>query len=559
MVHGARPKAVVVVILRGGIPPCMIDRAFEELQGFRRVSARGILWSNAVCTHASPDQSLSYFMSCGGDGGMLGSFEKAGYTTVVLGVPRRARGSSKDEVPFSLAADVHDCVTGFHAVKRILAHDFGTTPLALVVGLKTGTEPLLEERLRDAPRAFSVEAEAERLPPTVHGDDCRRAVAASHRAGSLAREAAAADASRGETSDASWTAGERAARMHTVAWRAMERADGVLQTLEQALEQALDRVGGTLQLVIVGDGAIATGEHGVFGTGAPYVACTRTFAAVETGCAPYREVHPVSTSVVATAILDLLGVGSGGSGTDAAAWDPSVGAPLTVRRAHDIGDAPGSFVRCVLTHDGRTYAWTVWLTEMVFGLRFRTFLGNLHLEPLDQDREDREDCEEREVREDRDLVRSVCFAVYDLSSDPHELDELSNRAGWRATPLADALWVQVRRRMTSVPELLLQHAPPPPPCKPRSKTSVSTRQSAAPVSVPASARTPAARTPAARAPAARAPAAPASAPMVVQPTKDAVVALEALTTRAVAPGSQSDASSDSWKSGPVSPNRLSQV
>ena len=211
-----------------------------------------------------------------------------------------------------------------------------------------------------------------------------------------------------------------------MAWDAMRRADDILRVLQRATSQrALS--------VVMGTSSLALREHGVVGGGAHWTACTRTFFALRTGCDPLHERRPVSMSVFPFVLLGISGLPQE-SVAATVAWDPPGGVPVTVHTSRRADPDAPRFVRGIVSHHGRLFAWSV-----CFGAPIA-----------------------RDVRAQvgaMDVLRPhhlVAHAVYDISSDPDELRELWSDPSWRRTPLAKLVWEQVRERVVGLPEHTLR-------------------------------------------------------------------------------------------------------
>lgn len=412
---------VVVVNLQGGVPSALIERAFAQLPGFSDIAARGLLWSHGVVTHCDADAALEAWMEVPECGSLFDAYRRAGYHTIYVGAPCSVArdAETRCEIPQGTAADVHDTSSAFHALRWLL--DERSRPRFVLVCLECCADVLRAERVSRAARAFSVAAEASRLPPSVYGDDVRNAASSAHRFRALV------DAS----DDAPNNAGEHAARLHTVAWAAMQRADSVLRTVQRALAITVSR---SPLLAVMGTCSVALREHGVVGSGGHWDACTRSFFAVYTGCTALHERRPVSMGVFSHVLLDISGIPQGSAVSPA--WNPPDGIPVTVRapRTTRGGVDPFCFVRSVVSRGGRLFAWSVWFgTSIAHDVRSQ--FGALDMDSSQH---------------------LVTHAVYDLSSDPDEMAELWSETSWRRTPLAKLLWEQVRKCVVSLPELTMR-------------------------------------------------------------------------------------------------------
>ena len=95
-----------------------------------------------------------------------------------------------------------------------------------------------------------------------------------------------------------------------------------------------------------------------------------------------------------------------------------------------LGVTTPCFVRSIVSHHGRLFAWSVWFGASI-AHDFRAQFSGL------------------------DMLHSqhvVTHAVYDISSDPDEMQELWSDGAWRRTSLARLLWEQVRKHVVSLPE-----------------------------------------------------------------------------------------------------------
>ena len=425
---------VVVVNLCQGVPSTFVDRAFAQLDGFGSISERGLLWSHAVPTHGDADAALDAWIDVSGQGSLFDVFRQAGYHTICIGA---REGTSRNAETMCAhrgggpSMDVHDASAAYQALRFLL--DPHERPLFVMICLHGCADVTVADKVLKATRAFSVEGESSCLAPSVYGDDMRNDVSG---AGAFAPLVATLE---GESDDvAALSAGEHAARLHTVAWDALVRADEIIRVLRRAL--TVTEASKTI-LAATATCSLALREHGLVGCGGHWTACNRSFFAIHTGCEPMQERRPVSMSVFSHVLLDISGIPQGG--TVSLAWNPPEGVAVTVHTVQRVVETP-CFVRCILSHHGRVFAWTVWFGDSI-ARDFRSQFSAL------------------DMLYSQHVVR---HAVYDVSSDPDEMVELWSDSSWYQTPLSKVLWERVRKHVVSLPELSLRafrDLPPPPP------------------------------------------------------------------------------------------------
>lgn len=438
---------VAWVVLDGGVPTTLITKAFNQLPGFRAVSRAGMLWSHAVEAHAHATRALKHMLTATPAGDVCNAFRKHGYRTVICGARPECSVLAEESMapPESRTApltdEVHDCVTAYQALDIVLNTRNDKRPLFLVIVLRGCSEICDSACVARVQRAFASNEEACMLAATVHSDVPLMTGSNSNRIPALIAQA---KCDREKLGHIAGTPGELAARLHATGWIALTRASNIMTTLQRAMEVC----GASMTMAVCATHGLAMGEHGAFGTGAPWCASTRTFFAVTTNSQPFLEEHPVSIDLAPVVLLDLQGIPQGTRAV-APAWSPKDFGSITVQRdatllsrAHLAGEAEAVhapfFVKATFANQGRFFSWTVWFPWSV-NCALRVSLSNMS-------------CDE--------LLPGVMMQAYDLSSDPDEQEDLRGDPYWCSTPLCRTLWQQARSLMLNSCGDMLKDAPP---------------------------------------------------------------------------------------------------